>query len=353
MKDVIVAGIQQLGVGIPDVEKAFAWYRKTFGMDIPVFREAAEAPFMTPYTGGGVQSRDATLAVNIAGGGGFEIWQYTSRIPEPPSQPLQVGDLGIFSGRIKSRSINRAYQRLSAAGKDLKSGIIEGPEGEKRFTLLDPYGNVFQVVESPDWFTSSKADTGGVEGAMIGVSDIERAREFYGSLLGYDTVVYDVNDFNGDLANIPGGEKPLRRVLLSHSQPRSGAFSRMFGRTRLELVQSSSRTPAKIFADRYWGDLGFIHLCFDINGMDALKEGCESAGHPFTVDSGTSFDMGEAGGRFAYIEDPDGTLIEFVETHKLPIMKSVGWYLDLTKRDAEKPLPNWMLRMLGLGRVKE
>ena len=33
-----------------------------------------------------------------------------------------------------------------------------------------------------------------------------------------------------------------------------------------------------------------------------------------------SFTMGDAGGHFTYIEDPDGYLIEFVETHKIPII---------------------------------
>ncbi|MFT7230618.1 MAG: hypothetical protein ACI9GO_001087, partial [Bacteroidia bacterium] len=66
-----------------------------------------------------------------------------------------------------------------------------------------------------------------------------------------------------------------------------------------------------------------------------------------------SFDMGEAAGHFSYIEDPDGTLIEFVETHKIAILKKVGWYLDLRKRDALKPLPRWMLKSMGLNRKKD
>jgi len=56
--------------------------------------------------------------------------------------------------------------------------------------------------------------------------------------------------------------------------------------------------------------------------MDHLKKECEEAGFHFTVDSAESFDMGEAAGHFSYIEDPDGTLIEFVETHKIPIIKN-------------------------------
>ena len=61
-----------------------------------------------------------------------------------------------------------------------------------------------------------------------------------------------------------------------------------------------------------------------------------------------SFDMGDASGHFTYIEDPDGTLIEFVETHKIPVVKKLGWFIDMKKRDPRKPLPKFLLRMIGL-----
>ena len=41
-------------------------------------------------------------------------------------------------------------------------------------------------------------------------------------------------------------------------------------------------------------------------------------------------------GGFVYIEVPDGTLIEFVETHKIPVMKKLGWYLNLRKRNPKR-----------------
>ncbi|WP_287965708.1 VOC family protein [Diaphorobacter sp.] len=65
-----------------------------------------------------------------------------------------------------------------------------------------------------------------------------------------------------------------------------------------------------------------------------------------------SFDMGEAAGHFSYIEDPDGNLIEFVETHKIPLIKKLGIHINLRKGDFEKPLPTWMLKFLKLGRIK-
>ncbi|EIM75006.1 glyoxalase/bleomycin resistance protein/dioxygenase, partial [Nitritalea halalkaliphila LW7] len=143
-------------------------------------------------------------------------------------------------------------------------------------------------------------------------------------------------------------------VKASNPNPRKNerAFSPLLCKTTLELIERTDKKGIPLFRDRDWGDQGFIHLCFDINGMQALKARCAKFGHPFTVDSSDSFDMGKAAGHFAYCEDPDGTLIEFVETHKIPIFEKIGWYLNLQKRDPEKPLPRWLLHLLGLNKVK-
>jgi len=87
--------------------------------------------------------------------------------------------------------------------------------------------------------------------------------------------------------------------------------------------------------------------------MKQLEIDLGEAGYKFTVDSRDSFDMGEAAGHFTYIEDPDGTLIEFVETHRVPIMKKIGWYLKLHDKRRRKPLPGWMVRSLRFNRVKD
>jgi catechol 2,3-dioxygenase-like lactoylglutathione lyase family enzyme len=347
-----IAGIQQIGIGIPDVKEAFTWYKRNFGMDIPIFEEAAEANLMLPYTGGMPHKRHAILAINMAGGGGFEIWQYTSRVPQGAKFQIQLGDLGIFCSRMKSKDVKGTYEFLKSNKAALITGLVKDPAGSNTFYVNDPYGNIFQVVDGQDWFGKGVSLTGGPSGAVVGVSEMSRSLAFYKDILGYDTVVYDKTAVFADLKGIPGAENQARRVLLRHSKPRSGAFSRLLGSSEIELVQITGRPAKKIFENRFWGDLGFIHLCFDIYNMKALQEKCVAAGHPFTVDSSNSFDMGEAAGHFSYIEDPDGTLIEFVETHKIPILKKIGWYLNLRKRDATKPLPDWMLKALRFNRVK-
>ncbi|MEL6848962.1 MAG: VOC family protein [Bacteroidota bacterium] len=353
----VISGIQQVGIGIPNVHEAWTWYRQNFGMDVPIFEEAAEANLMLPYTGGKPHQRHAILAVNLQGGGGFEIWQYTSRTPEAPAFQPQLGDLGIFAVRIKSRDVAKAYAGFQRKGLKLLGELSQDPGGQPTFFVEDPYGNPFQIVEGSGFFSESDALTGGPAGVMIGVTDAEKSRALYSDVLGYDEVVYDVEDNFSDLSGLPGGGAKVRRVLLTHSKSRQGGFSRMFGPTHIELITVRDREPKKIFENRFWGDLGFIHLCFDIMGMDSLRKTCEAKGFPFTVDSaaalGKSFDMGEAAGLFSYVEDPDGTLIEFVETHKVPILKKWGWYLNMKKRDPIKPLPNWMLKALRFNRVKD
>lgn len=187
----------------------------------------------------------------------------------------------------------------------------------------------------------------------MGVSNMEASFRFYSEVLGYDKILFDNEDTFDDLGNLPGGKNKFRRLLLTHSLPLKGSFSRMLGKSYIELLEARDAPRRKLFENRFWGDLGFIHLCFDIQGMDDLRLKCAEAGHPFTVDSGRNFEMGDAAGHFSYIEDPDGALIEFVETFKIPIIKKLGWYLDLRKRNTEKPLPDFLLKFLSLNRVKD
>jgi len=233
------------------------------------------------------------------------------------------------------------------------SELTKDAGGNDTYYLRDPWNNLFQIVNSNSWFGAGMKSTGGPVGCMIGVSDMERSMKFYSDILGYDKVLYDKEGVFNDFKTLPGGTHKVRRVLLTHSKPRVGAFSKLLGASEIELVRVFDRTPRKIFENRYWGDQGFIHLCFDITNQNAMKQLCAEKGYPFTVDSGEKFDMGEAAGHFSYIEDPDGALIEFVETKKIPIMKKLGWYLDLRKRDASKPLPDWMLKAMRFNRVKD
>jgi len=357
MNEYIVSGIQQIGVGVKDLRGAWDWYIRMFGMDCPIFEEIAEARLMFSYTGGQPRLRHAVLAYNLQSGGGFEIWQHKGRTPVEVSEEIKAGNLGIFACKIKVKNLEKTLLRFSNEGVAIPGKPSEDPSGRKTLFIKDPYGNIFQMVEADDWFMNENKLTGGVYGAIIGISNVEKSLPVYSDILGYDKVVYDSTGIFSDLAKLPGGIKKLRRILLRRSKPLLGPFSKLMGKSEIELFSTGDNNERKIFEGRFWGDPGFIHLCFDIRDMDSLKDYCIKKGFPFTVDSrtssdGNSFDMGEAAGHFSYMEDPDGTLIEFVETHKIPIMKKLGWYLDLRKRDPHKKLPDWMLKTLRFSRIK-
>ncbi len=353
MKKPFISGIQQVGIGVSDVHEAWDWYRKHLQVDVPIFEEKAEAKLMLPYTGGKPRSRHAILALNLNGGGGFEIWQYVGRDPQAAAFKIKPGDLGINTIKIKSFDVNKVFETLKTSGVKLLSGITKDPAGQDHFYFQDPYGNDFEVVKSNQWFNKTRQPNGGVCGITIGVSDMNVSMDFYKNVLGYDTVVFDSKGKQEDMEDYDPDHQNFRRILLKQSEPVMGPFSGLLGDPVIELIQTLDRKPRKIFENRYWGDLGFIHLCFDIIGMDEMRKKCQANGFPFTVDSSDQFDMGEAAGHFSYIEDPDGTLIEFVETHKIPVLKKIGWYLNLLKRNRTKQLPKYMLRALSLNRVKD
>ena len=352
----IISGIQQMGIGVPNVSEIWSWYRRFFGMDVRVFEDAAEAPLMTRYTGGVVHSRTATLALSMDGGGGFEIWQYTSRPTKKAIFDVQLGDFGFLFCKMKSRNVAKSYRYFQQNGARLLSDLSTRPDGTASFIVEDPNGNWFEIVEGRDWFTNTQhpSHCGGVTGATIGVSDMEQSMKFYREVLGYTVVKYDQSQVFPEYSKLPGGYGKIRRVLLQNETPRKGPFGALLGASEIELIEHLERVDRRpIFENRFWGDWGFIHLCFDIQGMDNLQDKCNRLGFPFTVDSGKTFDMGEPGGRFSYVEDPDGAWIEFVETHRVPIAKKWNWYLNIQKRNPEKNLPKWMLRFMGMNRVKE
>ena len=350
MDNYFISGIQQVGVGTENFRKSWNWFIEMFGMNIKILEDDTVAERMLPYTGGQPQKRHACIAVNLQGGGGLEIWQYSQRKPVPADFQVAVGDLGIFAAKIKSDDVEAFHGYLLGKGANV-SDVSTLPDGSPCFYVKDLYGNCFQVVQDPEIYIKGNRLNGGIAGALVGVTDMDASILFYKEVLGYDVLEYDSIGIFDDWNILPSCTERYRRVRLTSSGQGKGAFAALMGKNSIELVQALDHTPRKIYEGRQWGDPGFIQICYDVTGTDALGAHCAALGHPFTVDScpdGQKFNMGDAAGRFTYIEDPDGTLIEFVETEKIPVVKKLGWFIDLKKRDPQKPLPKFLFRLMGL-----
>jgi len=352
MRDKFIYGVQQIGIGVDDADKALKWYVTRLGSDVILFDDDNVATYMAPYMGGEPHKKRAILAMNMQGGGGFEIWQYLDREPSRPAQKLNLGDLGINFAKVKSKDITRSFDRLQKQKVAFLSGIETEPDGKKCFYINDPFDNIIQIKENASWYSNNKTDTGGISGCSIGVTNIDNSLKLYSDILGYDRVVYDCTDNFPELKKLPNGKGKFRRILLAHINNRTGGFSRLYGESQIELIQSIDTEPKKVFQDRYWGDIGFIHLCFDTRNFPEIIKECEAKGFPFRVLSDESFNMGESNGRFGYLEDPDGTLIELVEVFKIPLIKKLKWNINLKNRDPNKPLPDWLIKAMSIKRIK-
>ena len=349
MEQFFISGIQQVGIGTVDFRKSWNWFIDMFAIDVKILEDDTVAERMLPYTGNQAQKRHACIAVSLQGGGGFEIWQYSERQPKPMDFELSIADLGIFAAKLKCRDVAAFHAEIIRKWKEC-TALSTLPDGTPCFYVKDLFGNIFQVVEEKSIFIEQHKYTGGIAGALLGVSDMDASVRFYREVLGYDKILCDETGIFEDWKMLSGGTQHYRRVLLSRTQSYKGAFSGLLGSNTLELVQALDRSPRKIYEGRYWGDPGFIQICYVVTNMKALGAFCAEHAHPFTVDScpdGEVFDMGEASGHFTYIEDPDGTLIEFVETHRIPVAKKIGWYIDLFKRNRKKPLPKFLFRLMG------
>lgn len=350
MSQSFITGIQQIGIGVTDADSAARLYKDLFGMNTLVFDDTSHAALMPRYTGGDTFRRRALLTLNMQGGGGFEIWQFLNRQPTTASSPARYGDLGIYACILKCDNVVAAHGYLSKKHGIVLSPVQQSAHGTPQCWLTDANSNTFLITQYNERFNGLQGPVAGVLGAVIGVSNIEAALPLYRDVLGVAEIISDVTGGWSDNPNSVVAK--CRRIVLQKKPDGRGAFGKLLGSVQIELVQCLDRQPQKIYANRFWGDPGFIHLCFDVLQMDGLKAVAAKSGFPFTVDSKESFPMEGAAGRFCYLEDADGTLIELVETHKVPVMKKWGIYLNLKKRGIEKPLPDWMVKMLGLSKVR-
>ena len=346
-----IYGIQQIGLGVTDIHEAYRWYAEHYRSDLCVFDDDSDAEDMAQYMGGLSRSKRAVLAMNDQGGAGYEIWQATSRAGKPVHDS-GVKRLGIQRVTLKCRDIKKCQEKLNKQEHISDVSILQDPLSRSTIVTRDLYGNHIRLQESDNWLWPRGNNQGGIYSVTIGVSDMAVSMDYYAKLLGYDEVLLDDEKVWPDLSSLAGGDRPLRRVILGHSGERSGGFSHLLGRSEIELIKCSDAATHKN-ADRYWGDPGYMHVCFDVADVSDMARACSELGRPLTVQSDPDFLMGDAAGHWAYAEDPDGTLIEFVQTLKVTLLPALGWKISLHDRPVGKPLPRWLVAALRFKRMKE
>ncbi len=346
-----IRGIQQVGLGVNNAETSWLWYNKHLGFDCKLFDDTATAPLMKQYTGGEECSRRAKLALNLNGGGGLEIWEHQSK-PQAEQIHWTPQSTGLAAIKIRSTDIRATHEYWNKQNLGLSTPIVKRIDGKSMFRAKDPAGVYLEFIEWRESFMNlvSNGMTGGVAGVVVFTSNIERAGTLFSSILGAKPlsppedgqIVWPDNNVQ---------QRAIQQILKSNHQP-GGPYGKLLGNFEIELVEvaGSSTEPVYDFDERHWGDPGIIHICFDVQQMDELLGQCRKHNFDVTVDSEGKFSMEKASGRFAYIEGPDNILVEFVETYRIPIIKKLGWYINVFNR--KKPLPAWILQCMAFNRKR-
>ena len=123
----VFLGLRTVIYSVDDLERAKAWYTSVLGQE-PYFAE----PF---YVGFNV--------------GGYEL----GLDPDPSSKSEGAGGVVVYWGVAKA---DAALKRLLSLGATERTAVQDVGEGIRVATVLDPFGNVFGIIENPHFKMPSK-----------------------------------------------------------------------------------------------------------------------------------------------------------------------------------------------------
>jgi len=132
------------------------------------------------------------------------------------------------------------------------------------------------------------------------VADLERSLRFWRDVLGFELShrAHHTGELASEVTGVPGAEIFIA-VLKAPGH-------------RIELLEYRAPADRKRIAVRAC-DVGSVHVALTVDNLDAVligiaDSGWQVAGTPQTLASGPN-----AGKRVAYVRDPDGTTIEFMQ----------------------------------------
>jgi catechol 2,3-dioxygenase-like lactoylglutathione lyase family enzyme len=135
----------------------------------------------------------------------------------------------------------------------------------------------------------------------ITVSNLERSLEFWQNVLGFEFShrAHQTSEMASEITGVAGAEIKL-------------AVVKAPGGHKIELLEYLAPADRKKVDVRPC-DVGSVHVAFTIDNLDTVLNtiavsGWKAAGKPQTLTVGPN-----AGKRVAYVRDPDGTTIEFMQ----------------------------------------
>lgn len=311
----MITAFQHVGMGVHDTGRTYDFYRGLLGFRIKLSDSTEYIEEMKPIIGALVEMH-VIMAMNVGGGAAIELVEHTSTRPQEPGEPVQWGDIGYLELGLKAFRLEELYLDLKSKGVEFLTPVRSlelSSGGRERYAYLrDPDGLLLQLVEVPG---GKRPAVGGVRHVAIGVSDMGKARDFYGGVLGLSELIHQFKGRLPELDEVTGG-KEMEMVVLGQRGD-GGSVLPLLERAMVKLVHTPDYKGKPIFEGRRWGDIGLMEMALDVVDLGETMNGLIAAGaelfHP-----PTRVDMGSGTiGSFAYIKDPDGNTVELVEVEKV------------------------------------
>jgi predicted enzyme related to lactoylglutathione lyase len=304
-----VRGIFNWIHGTRDAERAFAFYRDVFGIEL------ARSPFAGSATAAPEPIRPAAQA-----GSDPLVWDLTNtqgsrfrtvfmRAPNTPfglelseffdiprsDRAPNPWDPGASTLIFSVRSLDDVVGRLKTGGAPvvtLGGTPVTTPDG-RAVLVRDPDGCLIEVRQSEVVDTS----------IGITVASLGRAREFYETLLGFTvTRTRTASAAELRLRGLSGG------TLAETTMTVPGTAVRI---VLSQFTLPAGKTPAAKPFNWKLQDVGSPQFQLEVSGLDALIDRTKRAGYRFL--SVGAKPIQRAFGRFVFAVDPDAVLVEFVE----------------------------------------
>jgi len=321
----MINGIQHIGIGVRDRDRSYGFYNNGLGFSVPMSYSTDKCSGMLPVIHDD-ETRNVVIALNPHGGGLVEIFQYLSRDPVPMPEEIDYAYNGYLFFGLKVKNIEKSLKTISRYGGSPVSAPTDfspmKESGWKSALFKDPDGIQGMLLEYPEstvGYGNGHSRIGGIEHVAIGVSNLKESIDFYSRILGYEDMLYSYEGESPEWDPLFGRGRKTKRALLRRNTRPQGLFRHFLRGGMIELIEVEGNKGRHNFEGRKWGDIGFMELCFDVTNIDETLEevtgkGIEIAVPPHTQEMGL-----KTNATFAYIKDPDGSLIEFADISRLPV----------------------------------
>lgn len=320
----MINGLQHIGYGVKDLEKSYNFYKKLFGYNITLNDLTIEDYDMAPIVGS-VEVIHSLMAVNLNGGSSIELIQHKSS-PIKPMPDNIYNNLGILETAYKVNSIEKVIEKFKNQGINIITPILETKltNGKvwKSVYMKDPDNLTIQLIEEISNNKKTSQDKPCVYGSFmvgISVSDLENSIKFYSEVLGFENIIYRYHGTDQELELLTGREINSKVAILERRAPVKNHLSSILPKGTVKLIEVEGESKKHIYKGRRWGDIGCMELSMDVVDLNETIEYFNSKNVKLYYNK-KEIDMGWGSkGYVAYIRDPDGTIIEFVE------IKTIAW----------------------------